>query len=149
MERGEIGQIIEVKGNKIKIELPRKQSCANCGSPFCHIAGDKKMIIEARSPFEVKEGQYVKVSLEPKVVMKASFLTHILPLVALIIGVIIGGRVGTAYNLGKTGDLLGAILGIWFLFLAFYLLRVFNSRFERSGEYLPTVVEIFGEGKQV
>lgn len=82
----EIGKVVEVKGDSVKVELTPKSGCPHCPvRMLCHPGADK-MYTEAVSAEGVKVGDTVKIDMDPKNAIIAAFLIFILPIVAFILG---------------------------------------------------------------
>lgn len=87
MVKEEEGLIIEIsKENIAKVKVGRHNECKNCGA----CPGDNSLIIDAKNPIGAKIGQRVAFKMKDTNILMAAFVVYIVPLVAVVIGVVVG-----------------------------------------------------------
>ena len=87
MIKEEEGLIIEIFDNNIaKVKVGRHNECKNCGA----CPGDNSLVIEAKNPIRAKAGQRVSFQMKDTNMLMAAFVVYIVPLVAVVIGVLVG-----------------------------------------------------------
>lgn len=129
----EEGQVIRVEGDLAKVEIERKSACRACG--LCSLIGKNIMIAEVENSIGAKVGERVRIEIPSSVILKGAFLFYILPLVALILGLVLGVKIT---NL-QTG---GLILGLVFLVLSFVLIWRHNKKVKDKSAYRSKIVQI-------
>lgn len=90
----ETGIVKKVKGNEVWIETQIKTTCStchvnkNCGTSVVAKAFmAKPELLKLISPYELKEGQTVKLGIPEEQLMGASLLVYVLPILVLIVSV--------------------------------------------------------------
>ncbi|MFA5517586.1 MAG: SoxR reducing system RseC family protein [Desulfuromonadales bacterium] len=143
----EIGSIVELKGKHVAVVICQKSSfCRNCASMgSCHVGDDNRtMLVEAHNVIGARVGEKVRVVTSSKSFLQSSFLLYIVPLIALIVGGIVGQLLGEGVQLGINPDLLSAIFGSAFLVGAFLVIRVGTRALPREN-YMPRITEVLPE----
>jgi positive regulator of sigma E activity len=138
----ETGIIVQqIRPGRVKVRVTRSTACECCASAaVCQaLAGQDEMLVEACDRLGVKEGQKVIIAMREKTVLWASFLTYILPIVGLFIGVSLAEWLAPVAS--QTWSVIGGFSG---LLLGFLGIRHY-SRHIKSTEYLPTVIRLADE----
>ena len=95
MVKEEEGIIIEIAENNIaRVKVGRHNECKNCGA----CPGDSSVVIDAKNPIGAKTGQRISFQMKETNMLMAAFVVYILPLIAVVIGVLVGQVI--AGNLG-------------------------------------------------
>ena len=119
----EIGTVVEIKGNTAMVEMQPNSGCKSCGICTSH---KDKMLLEVETAPGIEPGQRVLIEGEEKA-WAASFLLFVVPIVALIIGVVIGQYV----ELGLPHDVASMILGVLFFAASFAIALVWERRIRK------------------
>lgn len=115
----EIGKVIEIIGDLVKIEITPSGSCSQCSQVnICNPFGQNKKVIELKNTIEAQVGDSVRLEIKEKNRILSLSLLLGLPTVLFVIGIFIGQIVG--------GDEISAILGGVGLLLAFLILLIIN-----------------------
>ncbi|MBM7582289.1 sigma-E factor negative regulatory protein RseC [Caldicoprobacter guelmensis] len=135
----EVGEVVRTKGDMAVVRLKRNSACSRCGA--CGLgAGPDDMFLTLPNTLKAKPGDLVELSLESGQLLKASAITYVIPLIALIVGVVMGYMLGE--RIGIDRQLAGAILGIVFTAAAFGAIRALDPLFRRSNHFVPRMVSI-------
>jgi len=140
----EIGTVVELRGKHVAMVLCQKSSlCEHCPtSGACHIGDNgRERVVEARNPLGAAVGDRVRVAVSTRSFLQSSFLLYIVPLIALVVGAVIGKLVGERLQTGPDPDLLSAIFGVFFLIGSFLVIRV-GSRALSPEAFRPQIVAI-------
>lgn len=140
----ETGTVVELRGKHIALVHCRKSSfCAHCASmELCHVADDNKsMLVEAHNVLGAKVGDEVKLAVSTRNFLQSSFLVYIVPLIALVLGAILGRFIGSRLEGGPDPDLLAAVFGVAFLAGAFLIIKAGTKAIPKE-RYMPRIVEI-------
>lgn len=137
---GEIGQVIDKKGESVTVSLERTEACAHCRA--C-IAGMQKreMLMTARNECGANVGDYVKIELREGVFIKAAVVMYAVPLVFLVTGFFAGSAIGNLTGLNNISEIVGFAVGIFFMFFSYVIIRK-NEKYFRSKGFTPLAVEI-------
>lgn len=135
----EYGKIIAVEGDEALISIRRSSACDSCGAceMGCH---EEEMRLTVNNSLNGKVGDYVELELSSKQVLKASAITYLIPLFALILGIAAGYWIARRLNFNP--EVTGSILGIGFTVLAFYIIKAFEPVFRRGNKYSPQMINI-------
>lgn len=139
----EEGIVIQTFDNRAKVKTIRSSSCEGCASAsFCHPEKGTEMIMEVVNNIHAKVGERVKIGIKPGVYLKASFLLYILPIIAMIIGAIIGKEIAVYLSYSKSSDLFAIITGVILLIPTFIAMRLYNRKIEKDKSYQPVILEV-------
>lgn len=116
------GFIVEIDQENAKVKLNRHSDCSLCGN----CGGDNALIIDAYNKINAKIGQKVTIEIEKDNGLKASFMVYILPMVAIVAGIVIGELVARHLKLPNA---ITDILGVGIFFVAFISLVI---RYDKS-----------------
>ena len=140
----EIGTVLELKGKHKALVMCKKSSlCENCAtSGHCVMNDDDKTrLIEVQNPLGAMVGERVRIATTTKSFLQSSFLLYIVPLIALVIGAVVGKLVGENLTEGVDPNLLSAVFGVFFMVGSFLILRLGSSVLEREN-YMPKIVAV-------
>jgi len=143
----EIGSVVELKGKETAVVLCQRSSfCKHCASmQSCQMADDNRsMLVEALNPLGAAVGDRVRLVTSSRSFLQSSFLLYIVPLIALVVGAVVGYQVGVRFSGGPDPNLLSAIIGTTFLVGSFFVIRV-GSRAIPKEAYMPHIAEILEE----
>lgn len=139
MQMIEMGQIVSVEGSMATVKIRRGISCDSCTA--CGMAKDQSEIsFRIANDLNAQIGDWVELELESKSLIKASLIVYLLPLIALILGVV--GGYAIAGQFSGNPDLYGAIGGILFTALSFLGIRAMDPILRKNGDYSPKMISI-------
>lgn len=140
----EVGTVVELKGKSKAVVMCQKSSlCENCATNgSCAIGDDSKTrLIEVQNFLNASVGDHVRIATTTKSFLQSSFLLYIVPLIALVVGAVIGKFVGDNMETGLDPNLLSAVFGVFFMIGSFVTLRV-GSKALVAESYMPKIVAI-------
>jgi len=108
------------------------------------LGGGKEMEVEALNTAQARPGDQVLLTLEDQSLLKLSFLVYMFPVLALILGAVLGQNVAHFFPIDSEMSSFG--LGALFFALAFVLVKIKDRKLERTGETIPRVARIIKEG---
>ena len=126
-----VGTVHEIKGDKAAVVFKRSKACGDCHA--CASFGDGNSVIELENTLGAKVGDRVRIELHSGAVFKASLILYGIPLIALLLGVLLGSRIS---------DLVGALIGIGAAVAALIAIRLFEPRIRRKHGFDPRMLEI-------
>ena len=130
----EIGKVIEIRGETVKIEITPSGGCSNCSQAnICNPFGQNKKVIELKNTINAQIGDFVKIEIKEKDRILSLSLLFGVPIVLFVSGVIIGQTI--------SGDKLSAILGGAGFVFAFLLVKIINNYLEKKGKDLAVIKE--------
>lgn len=133
----EEGVVVEVFDGMARVRAVRGGSCEGCASKSMCMPGDagSNTVIEAKNMLGAHIGERVEVAMQPKLLLKASFITYIVPLISFVAGAAIGKGIGGT-------DAWAAVCGLLFMFLCFGGIWMYNKKVLREGKYQPEIVTV-------
>lgn len=126
-----LGTVIETNGGMAKVVFKRSKACGDCHA--CASFGDGESIIELENTLGAKAGERVVIELHPGGVFKSSLILYGIPLVALLLGVLLGSRIS---------DLAAALMGIGAAAISLMIIRLFDKGFEKKACFKPEMKRI-------
>lgn len=132
--------VIEEHGDQAKIQIIRSSACAHCRGCSIGSLDKKKIHIWAKNPLKAKPGQTVEVELTETAFFQATILVYLIPLIAFILGLILGYRLTNPLKV--TQEIFALIIGLSFMSFSFVLNYLMNSKFEKSGRFVSKIVNI-------
>ena len=140
----ENGTVVELKGKSLAVVMCRKSSlCEHCATNGSCMLGDDghTRLIEVKNDLGANVGDHVRIATTTRSFLQSSFLLYIVPLIALVIGALVGKAVGEKLDLGLDPNLLSAVFGVFFMTGSFVILRVGSSALSKE-VYMPRIVAI-------
>jgi sigma-E factor negative regulatory protein RseC len=130
----EEGVIIEIFGNDMaKVKVGRHGECKNCGA----CPGDSALVIEAQNSIGAKAGQRVAFEMKETNMLMAAFVVYIAPLIAILVGVIVGQTVATKFGYSVQGFQIGG--GILAFLLSVLNIKVFDKFAHNNKKMQPVI----------
>lgn len=132
---GEIAKVTSINNNTITATLVRSSACGDCHACSVGMSGDgeeKNLEITAVNECDAKVGDNVNVELSNKAMLSATFIMYGIPLVAMIIGMLIGSR----YS-----DVLAFVLGILFVAITFFGIKMYDKKVDKKS-YMSVATKI-------
>ncbi len=142
-ERVEFGEIVSVAGRTARVKMTRSRQCSSCScAGFCSPFGKDWMVVTADNPLGATVGQKVRVTYQVEGEVKASFILYIIPVIALLLGAVIG----TSIDLFNTKDFSAVAGGLSFVAISFLLIRKYAAwRYGRKRSYYPRITDVLNE----
>lgn len=129
------GRVVETGEGQVSVCFERPEACARCGA----CAGGKHHTV-VWVPGQAPVGSWVDVEMPDRRVLKASALAYVLPLAALLAG-ILGGTVLFE------SEAFWALLGLICMGLAWAALRWIDGRMGKKSGWQPRIAAIHKEGE--
>lgn len=131
----ETGTVVEISGDRARIEFSRTSACGSCRA--CHFSQDGKTVfMEVSSGGKMEKGDRVRMALESRAVMKAAAILYLIPLAGIIAGVAAAQVAGAPAIFQLLAGITGALAGG-------LIVRVIDKKIGRRNEYVPRIVEIW------
>ena len=127
----EVGTVVSINGNIVKLLLARGEQCESCKA--CETFGANAMQIEARDQIGTKVGDLVEIEVAPKHVLSHSFLVFV-----LITGFFLGDFVGT--NEAKMSEVPGILGSFTFLIISLFIIKAYDNFWGKKNECAAHVV---------
>jgi positive regulator of sigma E activity len=138
----ESAQVVETKGRRAMVRTHRGEACSSCqAAGACKaLGGGKEMIVEALNHVQARSGDRVLLALPEGSFVKASAVTHVIPLVGFLAGAILG-RVFAA-DLGWSLDAASVILAFIGLALSIPVVILMNRVLSVREHYIPRIIQV-------
>lgn len=135
----EYGEIVEIQEDKAVVKMQRSAACENCKACASGSRSDE-MLITVPNPLHGSVGDHVELQLESSQVLKASAISYLIPLFALILGVVTGYVFSDRF--GWNPELAGSLLGLTLTVLSFFVIRAMEPKFQKGNQFTPQMVKI-------
>ena len=132
----EKGLVESVKNGIAVVVFERSAQCGKCKA--CAYFGDG-MRAALPNDIDAKAGQRVMVAIPDGRVIGFSFITYIVPMTALLLGILLGAPVTKALGVDWNTDLTGAFTGIVLMVLSFVVFRLADRRVAKRGGALKLI----------
>lgn len=138
----EMGEVVGLVSGGVIVETSRVSGCASCSSQkgcgisaLQHVFGRHRHQVTAYSDLRLRIGDLVQLTLPASALVEAALLMYLLPLVALIVGAVIGQTVFGTNVLAMLGGIAGFALSILFI-------ARLQSTMLRRGRFAPRVEQV-------
>jgi len=132
----EEGIVLESCKGIAVIELKSNENCHTCGAkPFCKPEDSEKNKIKVSDPFGVFPGDIVKISVEGKTILKASFSLYGFPLIILIFSITTGLIIFKNYIYAELYSFLFGIMSV-----SIYYLFLFRFSLKKNANSIPKII---------
>lgn len=136
----EEGKVIRTEGELAKVAFERKTACGKCG--LCFKGSADTVVTEAENNLGAQVGQRVRVRLSVPSFIKSGAIAYLFPLIFLICGLFFGRWLADYLGREEQFEVISAISSLFFLSLAFFLIRCYERRARRQKRYQSKIVEI-------
>ncbi|MEW6665885.1 MAG: SoxR reducing system RseC family protein [Thermodesulfobacteriota bacterium] len=137
----ESGIVERVSLGRALVRIQKGGSCASCENrTSCHIDSDRPLLIEVDNEVGAAVSNRVELSMPTASLLKLSFLVYMVPVLALVVGAILGAEWAGALGVSSTSASLltgGAALAVSFIFL-----KLLDRSMRRRPEYRPRLTNI-------
>ena len=109
----------------------------------CHgMIGTNEVIVEADNSINARFGDRVVIMVGTATLLKTGFILYMGPVVGLILGVALGQILAKQFAMELNPDLLSGILGVVFLVITFFAIRLYGKQLEKKEGFRPVVVRV-------
>lgn len=122
-EQGIVTKIISAK--LVEVAFQRSEACAKCRA--CHDMEEGMVGIEALNDVGAKRDDIVEIDIPTEEVVKGSVVVFLFPIFFLIFGYLLGSYLIRLIGLPGWEEGFGALFGIVFLGLSFYVIRWYDK----------------------
>jgi len=136
---GETGQVVDVMGDSIKVQMARTEACAKCGACTAGLSREE-MLITARNLCGAKLGDRVIIELDGGSFLSAVAIMYGIPLLALIFGFLAGQLLARHAGFGEY-ELAGFGTGLLLMVISYALIARGEKRRPKH-RYEPVAKEI-------
>jgi sigma-E factor negative regulatory protein RseC len=130
----ETGRVIKAADGKAMVEIARSDACATCHADCALKSGQRTMFVEVNDPIGVHENQYAQLSMQSASALRAAFVVYVIPVMALVVGVLLGEYLGATFGIRNGLEIL---FGFGFLGLSLIWVKLYNNRFKQNIHNLP------------
>jgi len=134
----ERGKIISVENQKALVELEENAACGGCG--ICKSSdGKRELTVELPQGKDFEPGQQIRIEISSAETLKGGFAIFIIPLIAFLIGAVLGDTIFSAAGVGLHGDIASIICGFLFLLIALAVASLIYRSDRKSRKLAPRV----------
>jgi sigma-E factor negative regulatory protein RseC len=138
----EEGVVIRTDEKNAWIKTVKTGACASCSSRgACQtMGGGREMEVEAMNTAGAQIGDRVVIGFETGPLLKISFLIYIFPILALIIGAVIGQTCAPYLTLDPSAAAM--VFGFFLVFLSVLFIRKKGKQLATQSQYHPKVIRV-------
>lgn len=140
----EMGQVIAREGTTVWVQTQSKTGCSSCkvsstcGSGIVNKAFSHKVFVTPlTNTIKADVNDEVEVGIPEDLVLKASLIVYLLPLLCLILAIAISSFFFP--NMSELGSIMSAVIG---LFVGFYGVRLLSKNPSRQRQLEPILIKI-------
>ena len=138
----ELGEVVAIEDGIAKVKFKRSSACGHCGA--CGILKDmSEIVIEVKNSLGASVGERVEVEFEESNSLKSAALAYLFPLIMLIMGVVLGYVIGSSGLLPIPTEIFAAILGIVFVIITWFILRLIDKKLKKRVASIYKMVQVF------
>jgi len=135
----ENGVVIKTGESKAWVKTIKSSACEGCASNGSCEAG-KEAEVEAINTIGAKIGDTVVVGFETGSLIKVSMMLYLFPVLAMIVGAVIGSKLAPVYNVDES--IMSAIFSFSFFFLSFVCIRLTGNLLSGNTKYQAQIIKI-------
>lgn len=136
----QIGKVVAVEEDSVKIELERNEACRKCG--ICHMGRSQHLLLTVPKSVDVQQGQRVVVRMQGSSVVKAGAIVYLIPVAALLAGLAGAYWAALRWDLSGRPELWGVAVGFALFALAFVAIRLLEPVWQRQAHFSPQLVRV-------
>ena len=132
--------VIAHKGNKAQVEIIRSSACDSCRG----CAVDKKnkhFRVWVNNPLNARIGQRVEIELKSSIFLFATFIAYIVPLLAFLVGIVLGYKFAYFFNITLV-EPFALLIGIGIMSVSYLSIHILSSKGKNSNKYTSRIVNI-------
>lgn len=137
----QVGFVVNTNKNTAMVVVGRAsacgESCASCGSS-CKTTG---ISLEIKNTLGAKPGDYVELRAQTSQILKSAAIVYLLPLVAMIIGIIVGVNIFMSAGYSNY-ESYSFIMGLVFLGLSYIVLRIIDKKVKKRDKVIIEMTRI-------
>jgi len=118
----ERGQVVAVDGDFIVVQMQPRSSCSschvgsNCGtSVLARWFGQRTNRVRVRNTLGLQEGQGAVIGIHESVLLKASLLAYLMPMMAMVMAAMLAAQVGAGDGVVALSSMAGLVVGLLLL----------------------------------
>ena len=138
----EEGVVVRIVPDGAVVCVKRSDACHGCpSSQLCHMGTSGEREVVAKNPLGAREGQRVEIEVQDGLLVRASFIVYILPIVALIIGALCGRWAIHSLGIPWSEDSGAVIGGLTCMTAVFVLIKIKGMSRHAMEKYQPTIIK--------
>jgi sigma-E factor negative regulatory protein RseC len=102
----------------------------------------KEMLLHTENTLSASEGDWVQVDIESPVLIRASLISYIFPLLMLIAGLVTGYFLNEAVHIFANSEIAACILGLLFVAAAYYGIRLLEPKLQKNRGFVPKMIAL-------
>lgn len=143
----QFGEVITVENDIAIIKVRKHAACHQCGRCSISITGGEPLdpVVEVENIVGARVGQIVKITVESKKLLFASFVVYLVPVLFLILGIALGPWLVEVSGLApgaRSGDLVGLGAGLALMVVVFFFIRQWDKKIASSNDFKPVAVAV-------
>jgi sigma-E factor negative regulatory protein RseC len=137
----ETGRVAKIEAGKTFVEIEKGTDCVKCHAGCVCDFGKKVVLVEAEDPVGVQKNQMVQLSVSEDSSLRAAVVVYGIPLLAIIIGVLVGEYLGEKFGSATLFEILGVFGGLG---LSLLVIKQYNKKFKQNRHKQPVIMKVIG-----
>jgi sigma-E factor negative regulatory protein RseC len=138
----EEGVVIRIVPDGAVVCVKKTDACHSCpSSGICHTGGGGERQVVARNPVGAREGQRVEIEIRDGLLVRASFIVYILPIVALLLGALCGRWAIHSFGIPLSDDTGAVAGGLLCMAAVFVFIKIKGRSRQAMEKYQPTIIK--------
>jgi sigma-E factor negative regulatory protein RseC len=135
----ETGRVAKIEAGKTFVEIEKGTDCVKCHVGCVCDFGKKVVLVEAEDPVGVQKNQMVQLSVSEDSSLRAAVVVYGIPLLAIIIGVLVGEYLGEKFGSATLFEILGVFGGLG---LSLLVIKQYDKKFKQNRNRQPVIMKI-------
>lgn len=137
------GEVVEKKDGLLTVVFERPSACGNCNGCL------SKQCTNVELPGDAEVGDTVDVALPEKNIVRASAIAYVIPLLALLGGLLLGSLVHGPLGIAWNADLFAAAIGGVCLIIGLLIVYGIDRRLRKKADWQPRIVAVHPEAEKL
>ncbi len=144
----EEGIVEKTSRRKAWVRIQQKAGCATCHSrDSCEIVSkNKQLVIEVSNELHAETGDIVELTMPEGALLRLSLLVYFFPVVALVIGALLGSRLAVPLQVDPT--IASIVTGFGAMSIFFCLLKWIEHRTHAKNKYAARISRVLSSKKR-
>ena len=139
---------VTYKDNNVTlIKCKREKACDGCADQATCPEAQNECNIDTKvlNLIGAEKGDTVLLTYKSASLFKITFVVYIFPIIALILGAILGDNIAEKLNITKSGS--AAIFAFIAFFAAIFVIKLYNNRVEKKGDFVAEITKIIKKNR--
>lgn len=134
------GIVTQIQGGNAHVSFTRSEACAQCR--LCDFGQKQEVQSVLPNRCNARVGDTVCVELHANKLLRASAVAYLIPLAALLLGLVLGQKAAPALGLAEKAELFACLTALVFVAVSFLGIRLTEKRRGDKALYAPQMLYV-------